>query len=181
MKKSSSAADARENVQAILASKSPVTRLLRVHCDPGSYEQNRRVAVAEVDSIAKAETPYGSVVQSFEIGSDVTRRVQFIHPAALLWKACELSNPFGRFLVESLGGAAGEVILYMDMTTPGNLHRPDAGRSYHAIYWTLLQYPEWFRNSKDLGWTPLAFVLEFDMSDTGTTPAEVMKNVMRVF
>ena len=30
---------------------------------------------------------------------------------------------------------------------PGNLHRPDKGRKYMALYWTLLDFPSWMLQS----------------------------------
>ena len=38
---------------------------------------------------------------------------------------------------------------YLDGVVPGNVHRPDPGRGYTAIYWQLLDMPHWMlRNTK---------------------------------
>ena len=40
---------------------------------------------------------------------------------------------------------------------PGNILRPDPGRVYDAILWSLAQYPRWYA-ARPLGWPPLCFV-----------------------
>ena len=43
------------------------------------------------------------------------------------------------------------IVAYMDEATPGNMLRPDAGRSLACFYWTFMELPSWFR-SRQHGW-----------------------------
>ena len=67
------------------------------------------------------------------------------------------SDEFGMLLVGCLDGALGDFILYIDDVRPGNILRPDPGRVYYSILWSLAQYPPWYV-SRLLGWPPLCFV-----------------------
>ena len=75
---------------------------------------------------------------------------------------------FGRFLLSCLGGAAGDFILYLDDVRPGNILRPDPGRVYYSILWSLAQYPRWYAAMMQ-GWPPLCFVqsIQLDRIDGG--------------
>ena len=101
-----------------------------------------------------AETPYGPIRKVLRFAEEV---VPYICPLALLWAMASASDWFGMFLLDCLGGAAGHFILYLDDVRPGNCLRPDPGRVYYSILWSLAQYPRWYA-SRMLGWLPLCFV-----------------------
>ena len=92
----------------------------------------------------------------------------YICPLALLWTMASASEGFGMFLLACLGGAAGVFILYLDDVRPGNILRPDPGRVYYSILWSLPQYPRWYA-ARMLGWLPLGFVqtTQLDRIDGG--------------
>ena len=64
----------------------------------------------------------------------------------------EQSPHFGKFILKHCGPCCS-LVLYMDKTTPGNVTRPDPGRSFHAVYFTILELPEWFRTHVMAWWT----------------------------
>ena len=78
--------------------------------------------------------------------------------------AVKQSPAFGDFLRQHLPSNTSAVCLYMDDVQPGNVLRPDHGRTYLAWYYTLLDLPEWWRTC-DLGWFDLAFMLWEDCHD----------------
>ncbi len=85
-----------------------------------------------------ASTPYGPMEKELNIAG-ATVPVPFICPFAFLFTACQESSAFRAFLLSSLGGATGGFVLYLDDVRPGNQLRPDKGRCYYALYWSLLQ------------------------------------------
>ena len=67
------------------------------------------------------------------------------------------SDEFGILFVGCLDGALGYFILYLDDVRPSNILRPDPGRVYYSILWSLAQYPPWYF-SRLLVWLPRCFV-----------------------
>ena len=43
------------------------------------------------------------------------------------------------------------IVFYTDETTPGNNKRPDKGRSYEALLWTIKQLPDFFVQGSTVG------------------------------
>ena len=78
-------------------------------------------------------TPYGPIEKILSLGEEVP----FICPFALLWTATQRSAAFGEFLLSCLAGAVGRLILFIDDCRPGNQLRPDQGRTYYAVFWSL--------------------------------------------
>ena len=72
----------------------------------------------------------------------------YLHPCALLHAFSKRRPEFGDLLrhVETQ-----RVIIYMDEITPGNVLRPDHGKSVAMWYWTLLDLPDWYIGRNE-GW-----------------------------
>ena len=100
---------------------------------------------------------------------------------ALLYHAANVSMHFSAFLIKCMPAGRGRIVLYIDETRPGNIIRPDNARAYNSIYWTLLEFPAWYRARDELGWIPFASIMTKDLQAAGTNVAEVMKVVMRIF
>ena len=150
----------------------------------GAYSQIARAAsiskwtLIEADHrLAKAETPYGPLVKTFQAEQAPTDReaapppllLQYACPLALMWMACQRSEPFFDLLQDATSRLqppaasatdlpAGRLCIYFDHVTPGNVHRADKGRKYMAVYWTLLDLPLWLLQREEGGWFVLAFV-----------------------
>ena len=133
--------------------------------------------------IAAVDTPYGPIQRSFAITNGITeRQVYYAHPMALVHQCCKVSQPFASFLLSCLrGGTQGSIVLYIDMTTPGNNLRPEVARSYYGCYWTLLEFPSWYRAQDALGWIPFACIMATDLKASGTSIAALMKHIIRIF
>ena len=103
-------------------------------------------------------TIYGRLGKTLVVG---TMRITYNCPFAFLRCAAERSAHFEHFLTQRLalgpnGARVGRICIYCDEVAPGNALRPDFGRKYHAIYWTILELPEWFRRRELKGFWPLA-------------------------
>jgi hypothetical protein len=134
---------------------------------------------AELDHVV---TPYGPLIKRLQAPSECEGEhevIKYACPFAFLYYACELSSAFATFLETAIArpGLAGRnlpsssnpdqavpivgpkarITLYFDEVTPGNNLRPDAGRSYLAVYWTFLEFPAWFRANQN-GWFELCYI-----------------------
>ena len=111
-------------------------------------------ASRQLQAVLDCETPYGTVGKKMTIGEgDAALEVDYICPFALLNRLSIMSDTFGPFLRECLQGRRGTIGFYMDEVVPRNQLRPEKARTYQAIYWSLLQFPNWFRTRENaIGW-----------------------------
>ena len=129
------------------------------------------------------ETLHGRIGQTLSFNRDgKTLKLYYANPMAMLSLATESSPPFADFLLSCLGPArVGHIFLYMDATKPGNALRPDSGRTYVACYWTLKEYPSFFRAREHFGWFTLGLFHQQDMKDFGFSDSELAKELLRCF
>ena len=121
-----------------------------------------REAKKDLHSLDNMETPFGTLMESFEFVEDEADAegdfptIEYINPFALLSYLATISQGFFRFFV-SLGTNLN-IYLYADEVTPCNQNRPDHGRQYIAWYWSFIDYPDWFTSRRSLSLFVLAFV-----------------------
>jgi hypothetical protein len=117
------------------------------------------------------------------VGSKGTLTVYYACPFALLYQAALEAPAFARFMLHCLRGRShGRVVIYNDGVTPGNNLRPDKGRHYEALYWSLLEFPSWYRSRVGaVGWIGFAYVLSADLKSTGVTVSALLTRTLRVF
>ena len=123
----------------------------------------------EVKKYLDIWTPYGKLLT--HIGLDLTDgptyRWLVVNPLALLYAKCQRSSKYARFLFGCLqsrgGGVAADIALYTDETRPGNQNRSDKARETQAIYFTFIQFPDWYRNRAH-GWLIYGY-LEVSIQD----------------
>ena len=139
----------------------------------GTAVQQAQKADAE---FGESWTPYGTLVKEIDLEykeGDETLRVEYLCPRALMYLLCQQGPAFAQFLAKHVGlqvlgeawpsrdalakARAGRVVIYGDEVRPGNVHRPDTARLYTGIYWTLMELPDWFRNSQ-AAWFPLCYL-----------------------
>ena len=85
-------------------------------------------------------------------------------PHAWLYYICSQCQPFAKFFIKFLsqglsgqGDLAGSICIYSDDVVPGNVLRPDIGRSFLAVYWGVKEMPDFYR-SRGMWWTTLMYV-----------------------
>ena len=103
-------------------------------------------------------TLHGPMLCSMDILLDdgkTTEKWHFVNPMSLLRKLSTLRPEYGDLLKQSLRGGKAQLLFYCDETVPGNVLRPDAGRSQLCFYWTVLGLPHWARSS-EWGWLHFA-------------------------
>ena len=73
----------------------------------------------------------------------------FLRPAAFVQLLARENPRFGDML--KAVGPRLRLAFYLDEIKPGNILRPDAGRTLCNFYWCFLDLPSWFR-ARDSGW-----------------------------
>ena len=91
----------------------------------------------------EATTPYGTVVQSISTGIKGLESWQICHPMALLYHLSTISSFFSDLFSTCAAGVALRVVIYIDEICPGNPLRPDKARTLQAIYWCIVDWPQW--------------------------------------
>jgi hypothetical protein len=119
----------------------------------------RRLKKLDVD-LGNIDTPYGTLIKTWEVAKtaaeDTYHKIAYLCPMALLYHLCSMSYSFACKL-QAACQSVGRIVIYMDDVTPGNIRRPDAGRCYMAVYWSLLDFPAHCLSSDD-GWFPLTYI-----------------------
>ena len=168
----------------------PCSTALRALAEDVEVRDNNRLsektlqnhATEELHRLRKRETIYGPVSSTIEIaGTQGNLSVTFLDPRAMLYVMAEERPEFGSFITSVLNGGMGHVVLFVDTTKPGNCLRPDKGRSFEGIYWTILEFPHWFRRSHTRAWFSCAYVLSSAMSDAGVSISVLMAAFLRIF
>ena len=112
------------------------------------------------------ETHFGARWKQAElpqVGSLDSKAIEVYCPMHCLQDACDANPAFFNLVkqchsvVEAQRSAALRLCFYLDDVVPGNCRRPDHARSYVAVYWTMLDLPDWMLQSTE-GWFYLAFV-----------------------
>jgi len=151
----------------------------------GSLANRRKRLRTAESSYADSDTPYGPVVARFDIDGV---KVEILPPFAFLHSVCSANASFARFFLrhvphaQSVGGEAAlaNICIYLDDTRPGNALNTGPRRSYYAIYWTILELPEWFRSGPH-GWFPLCFVKVDDLKRINGYVSRIVALIMLLF
>ena len=147
---------------AILGASTSSTRTSSARLLRDDEGQQRRLAKNAHDAernLLKLTTPYGPSLRSISVEKEKRPHltVEYVYPRAFLWLLTHISTAFNAFLKNALPNGRSDVCVYMDDVRPGNQLRPDAGRTYYAYYYQLIDLPEHFRYGAH-GWFDLAFV-----------------------
>ena len=188
--------DANLTIDAVLRTSLPVARLVNSLSEAPSVDNERgkkrknasttsvkTYASRELHQTLATETPYGTLSKTMTIGDEGnTMDFQYACPFAYMHHLSTLNEQFGEFLETHVGEKKASVAFYMDEVTPGNPLRPDNGRRYQAIYWTIQEVPSWLRTRRHaFGWFTFAFIQSQKLIDCGITPSVLMKHILNVF
>ena len=142
-----------------------------------SLSSLRRMRAAANDSASQIDTPYGKIVKTFEVDR---LTIRYICPLAFLHQACSSSKHFANTFVGACVGNVGRVSLYVDEVTLGNALRPDKGRAYQAVYWSLLDMPSWVHERCATGWFTAFYVQTTSLRNANVSISKLLLAFMRV-
>ena len=173
-----------EMARRMMARGMPVFQVLRVLGNSEGDQAGRKACAAELQQFSRMQTMYGSVSTCFAMQKLDGTEINIYHnnPFALLHAACIVQPKFATFLLKHLrSGKPPRIVIYADETTPGNVLRPDHGRSYESLLWTFAELPQFFRDRKH-GFFKFAHVLSSVVDDIeGGMPALLKKMVLTFF
>ena len=144
---------------------------------------SKHEAMSEVHKYDKVSTPFGPLYASLKlrtVGGDELP-VQYLNPFATLWFFASISVHAAAFFAQHLAKGMCRIAFYCDGVKPGNVLRPDVGRSFEAVYWTFFELPQWFRSNASASWFPCCFVETKTLKDVPGGMAAVAKAVVEVF
>jgi len=138
----------------------------------------------ELDERLDVHTPYGKLIGRLDLpaadGSG-TFPWSFANPFALVWLLCQLSAGYTRFFIKSLGSRVGRLVLYTDGCTPGSKIVAWRQREVCCWYWTVADFPAWFRAKEHGGWLPFGFMRTEAQKLLDGDLSGVCKHVLRQF
>ena len=149
-----------ELIAASGATKSGVAAVLQTLQDQGLLKDDKLGGPRERQNLtkaaahhARADTPYGKVVQSLAIPmkSGPTLAWEFINPFAFIWYLSTICIQFSDMMANAARAAGHKLrfLLYGDELTPGNPLRVDGGRQAFCFYYSFLDWPPWILHRKD--------------------------------
>ena len=106
--------------------------------------------------------------------------VPYICPFTLVWHMTSASAAYAELLHRSIGETIGRVALYVDEVIPGNNLRPDHARSFYAIFWLFMEYPDWLSSSA-FGWHDLCVIKASGVQQIRGGISKVVTEMLRVF
>ena len=149
-----------------------------------SLEWCKKASHEELYRLPNTETPYGPVCRSTTVqGKSGEFEVYHVNPFSLLHLAVERSELFFRFLklvIQRAPNGRVTIVYYLDKAVPGNNKRPDDARSSQCCYWTVLEFPAWFR-SRRAGWIPFCYILIAEQKSVSLTDSMLVKFMLNTF
>ena len=130
----------------------------------------RRRERQALDDFLQAESPLvGPLIQTVSVPLEATKNQaaevfawQVINPVTFLKFLSEKQAVFGDLLKEVCDKRGQlRVALYFDEIKPGNVLRPDVGKSQICWYWTIMDLPCWFRSRQESWFHLTAFPSKF--------------------
>ena len=106
-----------------------------------------------------------------------------VNPMAFFYHAMQLSRMFLDFLLKCAATSPDHtlrIMVYLDEARPGNVRRPDDGRCTQCLYWSCIDYPNWWLSRRN-GWKPFAYITLAAMSEAGVTDTMLFRHMVRRF
>ena len=122
------------------------------------------------EELLSFQTPWGPIIQECRCSSgdgQPSLTITYCNLPAYLFALCSMNAELEPFLyaharVREDGCAVCRTIFYCDDVRPGNLLRPDAGRTYYAFYLGFMDLPHWFITGAN-GWFDWAFAVKTEV------------------
>ena len=144
----------------------------------------RQVQRAIEEAALYRETPYGILLRELVLPTSPERpkRLHYIHPMALIYLLCSVNATLFD-LVKNLvdqGTRMFRIVLFMDGINPGNPLAPDPQRLLQGIYWTFLEFPNWFLRRKD-SWFVFSLGREIHINKLPGGLADLSRMIIEIF
>jgi len=130
---------------------------------------------------SKAQTPYGPLVQTIDLGAEGASHWEYVHPLGYLWYLAQLSTGFADVMRNcTVDGRPLRIIIYADGLVPGNPFRPEASRKMQCIYWCIADWPAWLI-ARSFAWPVFSILRESVIKTIPGNLSRIMRIVLRIF
>lgn len=143
----------------------------------------RKEVLNAVGEHSRAETPYGTVVQTMDLGTPALSKWQYVNPFAYLHRLSSISPAFASMMEDCVTKDPAtplRLILYIDEINPGNPLRPGGGRNTQAIYWAFADWPAWALQRSGV-WLLFGVVRSSLVAELQAGVSQLMRQVLNVF
>jgi hypothetical protein len=170
-------------VTLALDARKPVTTFAKLlakrHGDEANVRQARKRAHEELYAIPMTATPYGNITEESNVGS-----FKWLHLNIFAWFYYIVAESKGFFdlvkaAVDHAPGGCLSLSLYTDEVVPRNKLRPDAGGKYQAVYFQIMDFPDWIRHRFPLRWFTFGYASARELEDAGVGVGQLMRCVLR--
>jgi hypothetical protein len=128
---------------------------------------------------ANTQTPYGTIVQSVNIGVGRSSYWEYMHPFAFLWYLSTISMSFAA-MMRSIAHRTLKVVIYADGLVPGNPFRHDTGRKMQCIYWCIVDWPQHVLQ-RSFAWPVFSILRESVIHGIQGGLGRIIRTVLRIF
>ena len=147
--------------------------------DASAARRMRKRANEELYTIPNTVTPYGGIVEETTMGTFVWMHINIFAWFWFLAAESKLFFDLMKSVVDRAQGGCIRLSLYTDEVVPRNKLRPDKGGSYQAVYFQVLDFPEWIRHRLPLKWFTFGYASVSGMIDAGVGVGQLMRIVLR--
>ena len=169
----------------MLDARKPINSFVKLlqHPEGPSASTLRRSAADELYELPKTETPYGKIVeQTTVLGTKGSLVWDHLIVFAFFHKMASESRQFFNLMRACADKAPGRCLifsLYTDEVVPRNKLRPDMGGKYQAVYFQVLDFPEYIRSRLPLRWFTFGYVSVSEMTENDVNVSHLFRVVMR--
>jgi hypothetical protein len=142
----------------------------------------RKRAAEELYEVANTLTPYGQISEVTTMtGSSGTVAWHHLNIFAFFYMLAAESSAFFELMkwcVERADGGCLSLCLYTDEVVPRNKLRPDMGGKYQAVYFQVLDFPDFIRSRLPLRWFTFGYVSCRELEEAGIGVGQLNRVVL---
>ena len=176
----------RDECVAVIDACSGVQNILNCLQSPSgrSLSWRRKLAMQELYRLPNTETPYGTICHTSSVqGNNGDLEIYHVNPFALFHYATETYSEFFHLLTKVMGSSPHgliDFVYFLHKAKPGSERRPDDARAAQCMYWTVLQFPAWFKSRRN-GWIPFAYVTVTGQKQVNLKDTVLVRWLIRTF
>ncbi len=168
----------------VLDARKPINTFAKLLVDKHTnVEALRKRAAEELYELANTMTPYGQISGMTPMtGSSGTVVWHHLNIFAFFYTLAAESYAFFELMkwcVERADGGCLSLCLYTDEVVPRNKLRPDMGGKYQAVYFQVLDFPDFIRSRLPLMWFTFGYASCRELEEAGVGVGHLNRVVLK--
>jgi hypothetical protein len=168
----------------VLDARKPINTFAKLLVDKHTTVRTlRKRAAEELYEVADTMTPYGQIAETTTmIGTSGTVAWHHLNIFAFFYLlAAESPAFFGlmKWCVEKAAGGCLSLCLYTDEVVPRNKLRPDMGGKYQAVYFQVMDFPDFIRSRLPLRWFTFGYASCRELEEAGVGVGQLNRVVLK--